>query len=212
VQRVVYRKRFETGELDATFGRDYRQHITRFSCDGSGAATGRRRGVSRLVRGDRAYSFYMHAARQADDHAGGLTRNQRFVAIEYSASFGTYPPDDVFAFGSPYIDRPYRTDEERCGDLPPLRIRYDAPVTDFAVGVFDVRTGRNGDIRDVRSLLTFPGQLSDDVLRRLRRVRSHAIHFDDYVVLTFDPCLSGRFIAGDQPDVCLVEPTSDEVD
>jgi len=169
-------------------------------------------GFSRLVRGDRAYSFYMHAARQADDHAGGLTRNQRFVAIEYSASFGTYPPDDVFAFGSPYIDRPYRTDEERCSDLPPLRIRYDAPVTDFVVGVFDVRTGRNGDIRDVRSLLTFPGQLSDDILRRLRRVRSHAIHFDDYVVLTFDPCLSGRFIAGDQPDVCLVEPTTDEVD
>jgi len=169
-------------------------------------------GFARLVRRDRAYSFYMHAARQVDEHAGGLTRSQRFIAIYYSENFGTYPPDDIFAFGSPYIERPYRTDEERCGDLPPLRIRYDAPVTDYAVGVFDVRTGRNGNIREIRPMLTYPGRLSDDFLRELRQVRSHAVQFDDYVVLRFDPCLSGSFIAADQPDVCLVDPVLVETD
>lgn len=169
-------------------------------------------GFSRLVRGDRAYSFYMHAALQAHDEAGGLTRNQRFVAVEYSADFGTYPPDDIFSFDSPYIERPYRTDPERCGDLPPLRVRYDAPLTDYVVGVFDVRTGRRGDVRDIRPMLTYPGRPSDAFLRRFRRVRSHYINLDDYMVLTFEPCLSGMFIAADQPDICLNDPGYAETD
>lgn len=169
-------------------------------------------GFSRLVRGDRAYSFYMHAARQVDGHAGGLRRNEGFIAIEYSADFGTFPPDDIFAFGSPYIERPYRTDRDRCGDLPPLRIRYDAPVTDFAVGVFDVRTDRDGGVRELRPMLTYPGVLSDEVLRRTRRTRSHTANLAGYRVLEFDPCLSGRFVAADQSPICLTtaEPDGDD--
>jgi hypothetical protein len=162
-------------------------------------------GFSRLVTDEQGASFYFYAAQAIHDRSGGLNNSWRFVAEEFDDGFGTYPPDDIFAFGSPYIETPYRTDDDLCGDLPDLFIRFDGQVEGVAYSIFDLETDRDGDIRRVRHILSYPGSIPDGVERALRGRRSHDAYHDGYHMIPFRPCAPDWFIFDGGDPVCIID-------
>ncbi|WP_394694272.1 hypothetical protein [Hyphobacterium sp.] len=166
-------------------------------------------GFSRRAIGLDGDEFYFFVAQRVHNSAGGLRDEWRFVAQQFAEDFGTYPPDDIFAFGSPYIASPYRIDDDRCGGLPEFFIRFDASTSDTAYAVFDIETDRDGDIRRSRLVLSYPGDIPREVQRALRGRRSHDIYFDGYHLIEFGPCIPSWFIVDDESPICLQPSESD---
>lgn len=166
-------------------------------------------GFSRRVSQERGASFYFYVAGRVNERAGGLDRNWRFVVSEFAESFGTYPPDDIFAFGSPYIDRPYRVDEEQCADLPAFFIHFDGQVDDLAFVVMDLRTDEDGIINRARQILSYPGPVPSHVERQLRNRDTIYSYRDEYFLLQFRPCLLDTMFEDEGDPVCIGEVPPD---
>ncbi|GJL97276.1 MAG: hypothetical protein DHS20C06_10930 [Hyphobacterium sp.] len=167
-------------------------------------------GFARRAIGEDGDEFYFFVAGRVDDAASGLDNEWRAVAREFAEDFGTYPPDDIFAFGSPYIAPPYRVDETQCGDLPTFYIRFDAPFQTPAFAVYDLLTDEDGDIRRARLVMSYPGDMPRRLERRLRGRRSHDVYYDGYHMLAFDPCTPDWFIVDEEGPVCVYATDASE--
>ncbi|WP_421792133.1 hypothetical protein [Hyphobacterium sp.] len=160
-------------------------------------------GFSREAVRERGSAFYFHVANTVHRRTDALERDWVRVAEAFDDDFGISPPDDIFAFGSAYIERPYRVDQEACGQLPGFHIRFDSEVRDTAYVVLDLETNRDGEIRHVRQILSYPGPVSSAFVGSLRGREMRWNYWDDYRIIGFSPCATGWFLAEEEAAACL---------
>lgn len=160
-------------------------------------------GFARLGISERGEEFYFYTAWVIDRENRALPRDWRHLSEHYAEEFGTYPPDDIFAFGSPFIQRPYVPDEDTCGALPQFNIRFDGAVDDFAFTIFDLNTRRDGEVRTAREVVSYPGPLNEEIFEQMRGRMSHDLRYDNYHSLVIAPCVPDWFIIDDGPPICL---------